>query len=255
MTICDDRIQFDQSSDWQQVIAQSKSATILGENSYIPIGSFDLGVALSESFVAIVVQAINAKPTWIYAGEVRQSWEFPAGNSIGSLYGRVQSTPTHLRLNKVQYIKLSKNTPNACRLRYTPPTWFKELIIVGWKYVGAVENFTRDTLFDLGNKIGIGTINEPDSLSNLLIAQETLLQTIQDRLDDIETNLNNQGPINFTVSDQITALDQNVSQNVSQINQDIQALSQNLSSVLSGESSPDILQANVNQTIIEEEFL
>ena len=255
MTSCDDFIQFDQSEDWEQVIGTTFTAVPTGEDSYIPIGQVDLGVALVEPYVVIVVQPVNAKITWRYGGEVRQVWDFTKGGEIGSQFAGAQSKPTQMFINKPEVIDLSRNGTGTFRLRYDPPTWFKQVIVIGWVYVGTVENFTKDTLFEIGNKIGIGTLNEENSLANLLALQQTSILNIVERLEVIEELLTNPNADTSQIESQINSINQNVTDNVSQLNQKIDNLASNLGNVLSGESDPNILGQSTNQINVEDELI
>lgn len=253
MNACNDFIQFDNSSDWERVISVTFTAVPVGQNSYIPIGQRDLGVAITEPYVVIVVQAVNAKQTWRYGGEVRQTWYFDSGAAIGSTFSAAQSKPTQLFLNKPQVIALNRNTTDTFRLYYDPPTWFKQVIVIGWKYVGKVENFISDTLFDLGNKVGIGTLNDPNSITNLLAAQQALLEDIENRLISIENNSSN-GGLNPIPDTSIQVIKDSVSSEVASVSQNVKELSNNLGNVLSGNVEPSVLKNNYDPTSIEDEL-
>jgi len=255
VSACNDLIEFDSSEDWERVIAITKTATRPTPDSHVPIPAFDLGVRTDASHFAIVVQAIDPKPTWLYGGEIRQNWNFPSGASIGTGFALAESKPTQLRLNRVQAIPLARQSTSTYRLRYTPPTWFTGVIVIGWKYVGTVENFTKDTLFEIGNKVGTGTLDEPDNLSNLLIAQQALLENIILRLDAIEsTDTNVSSRASFS-TEQARELNEIVTQIASQTNNKIDTLTSNLSTVLGNENNSEFERETTNETSLEEEFL
>lgn len=254
MSITDDFIEFDSSSDWERVIGLTFTAQPVGQDSYIPIGQKDLGIAITEPYLVIVVQPVNGKPTWRYGGEVRQTWEFPSGGATGTNFSRAQSKPVQLFVNKPQLVGFNRNTTDTYRVYYDPPTWFKQVIVIGWKYTGNIRNFVIDTLFDIGNQVGAGTFTTPTSITSLLAQQQRILEDIEARLEEIENNNNpsNSVPLNDEAIGQIS---NSVSQNISSVNQRIDRLSNNLSDVLSGDSDPDLLAQNNDRTIIEDELI
>jgi hypothetical protein len=180
----DDLIKFDLPEDWALTISRSETATIIKENTHSPIPAFDLGIQTTAPYVAIVVQTTQGKVTWKYGGELRQAWSFPSGAAIGGALNVAQSKENALFLNKVQLVKLNPNSLQPCRLRYLPPYWFKDVIIFGWEYRGTIENFVKDTLFDIGNKVGIGTLNLPDNIPNTL-------ESIKQKLNYLEFLISN----------------------------------------------------------------
>lgn len=241
MSVCNDFIQFDNSVDWNRIITLSRNAEILSPTSHIPIPAFDLGVETNAIYAAIIIQTTQSKSTWRYGGEVRQTWAFPTGAEVATALNLVQSMPTPLFLDKIQLVRLNQQTSQAFRLRYQPPSWFKDAIVIGWEYTGDVDNFVVDTLFDIGNKIGIGTLDEPDSVSNQLINIQATLTSINDRITQLE-NLIDESDLatdntQFIIDELSTQLQVVQQQNDSRIIE----LSDNLAAVLSGEADPDIL--------------
>jgi hypothetical protein len=182
----DDLVRFDLSENWTLTINQSKTATIIKGDVHTPIEAFDLGIQSTAAYVAIVVQTTQGKITWKYAGELRQAWNFPSGGAIGGGLSVAQSKEKALFLNKVQLVELNPNSLYPYRLRYLPPYWFKDVSIFGWEYKGTIENFVKDTLFDIGNKVGIGTLNLPDNIPNTL-------ESIKQKLNQLELAIANSG--------------------------------------------------------------
>lgn len=187
MSSLDDLIRFDIPENWELVINEIRVADFIGEESHSPIPPFDLGISLTSPYALIVVQTTQGKTTWKYAGEVRQTWNFPKGNPIGTQTSIAQSEPTQLFLNRVQLVELNPNSLQPFRLRYQPPYWFKDVIVFGWKYSGTIENFIKDSLFEIGNKVGIGTLNLPDNIPNILA-------TIIQKLGNLELLLGSPSP-------------------------------------------------------------
>jgi hypothetical protein len=164
----DDFIEFSNPNVWDFAFSQSRTAVKPTPNVYYPIEAFDLGVNLFAAYTLVVVESASARATWKYAGELRQAWNFAKGGEIGEQLSLAQSEPKQLFLKRVQLIGLNPNTIEPYRLIYLPPYWFQDVSVYGWQYTGAIENFVIDTLFDIGNKVGAGTLNEPDNIPNLI---------------------------------------------------------------------------------------
>jgi hypothetical protein len=197
MSVFDDLIRFDLLENWELTISASRTAVQPTPDTHSPIETFTLVTGLTTPYVAIIVQTTQGKITWHWGGEVRQSWNFPSGASLGSLTSIAQSQPSPLYLNRLQLIGLNPNSLEPYSLRYTPPKWFKDVIVYGWKYTGTVENFVADTLFDIGNQVGIGTLNLPNNIPNTLNAMNQRLIRIEALLGSSQSISSN--PLN-TVS-------------------------------------------------------
>lgn len=256
MTIYDDVIELDNSTDWERIVGRTFNARRVAPNFYEPIGQKDLEVTLDEPYLVVVVQPIGGRSTWRYGGELRQTWDFPSGGSTGSAFSRAQSKPVQLFVNKPQLVPFNLNSRNSFRLAYDPPTWFRDVIIIIWKYTGIINNFVRDTLFDIGNQVGAGTFVEPGSVIDLLNTQQRLLENIENRLENIENNGGNDPQRNIPIgSEAIRQIDSVVRDDIQEVNRRINDLSNNLSNVLSGEDNPDILRQTNSQTNIEDELI
>ena len=241
MSVCDDFIAFDQSDDWEQIINITFTATILGESSYIPIGEKDLGITLTEPYIVIVVQPSEAKNTWKYGGEVRQTWSFATNNQTTNQVSVAQSKPTQLFINKPQVIATPKNSVDGFGLRYSSPTWFKQVTVIAWKYIGEIQNFTKDTLLDISNAINTGTSGNFAEISDRIEDLLTSVVTISERLTTIENAIATNTLSQETIDVIAGRLELEVIEETSQINQRINSLSNNLAEVLGDKEDADVL--------------
>lgn len=241
MSACEDFLFFDLPEDWEQIISVVKESEVIGDRSNKPIDAFDLGVNLN-SYLAILVQTTQGKPTWRFGGELRQVWNFPKGQQTSNNFGKIQSTRQVLSINKLQIIKLEKPTSDVFDLKYYPPPWFRDVIVIAWKYIGEVENFVKDTLFDIGNQLGIGTNENPDSLPKQI---ETLNNTL--------TNLQD-----FTaVIDAINGLntDSNLLQQLNQLDAGIFTLFEALKNLIPESQASELESSLRTRLQLEDEFL
>lgn len=181
-----DLIFFDNPEDWVSVANVSQTAQIINENSHTPIPPIDLGVSLNEEYIAVIAGTTSGKPSWQFAGDIRQVYNFAkeAGNPI---LGKVQSAPTKLFINKLQVVETTRISPDNFRLRYTPPFWFKNCTVRVYKYVGDALNFVEDTLFDIGNALGIRSSQDGEPALSTI---EQLAILIQSRFNELDTRLN-----------------------------------------------------------------
>lgn len=192
MGACDDFIFFDLPEDWERIVNQSRTATIITETTHTPILPFDLGVNLAETYLAIFAQTTQGRPTWRFAGELRQVWEFPKGAQTSQTLSKIQSDPIPVFLDKLQIVELVTLTTGNFELKFQPPPWFKDVLVSVWKYNGEVDNFVKDTLFDIGNQLGVGTGGDPSSISALLETQSELItnstETINTLISDLQAS-------------------------------------------------------------------
>lgn len=250
MSVYDDSIAFDQSDDWEQIINTTFTATNIGINSYTPIGEKDLEVTLTEPYLVIVVQPFEAKDTWKYGGEIRQSWNFALGEETNNQYAVAQSEPIQLFINKPQVIATPKNSVDGFRLRYNSPNWFKQVTVIVWKYIGEVQNFTKDILLDINDAV---TTNNSTNFDLINDRVENLLASIVDvseRLANIENAIANNSLSEETINTVVSLIESEVTEETSQINEQISLLSNNLADVLGGQENADILyQDNLDEEL------
>ena len=164
MGLCDDLINFETNSDWRLFVNRSFSAVKVGEKSHIPIPIQDLGVSSNAEYIAAFVGIIEGRNTWFFAGDITQVYNFAGGGSTGSS-SLVYSEPNKLFLNRLTFIETPRASIENYSLRYQPPFWFKDATIRVYEYLGDTSNFARETLFDLGNTVGIPASSNPDSIA------------------------------------------------------------------------------------------
>lgn len=178
-----DLIYFNAPEDWELIVNESRIAQPIAEGYFIPIPSFDLGVTVYSDYIAVVAMTVEPKASWFFAGDITQVYDFAKGGS-NPVLGSIKPERTRLAINRLQLVETNRVSIEPFRLQYTPPSWFKNCTIRVYKYVGDVENFVKDTLFDIGNALGIDP-NNPDGKLVLAIARvEDLVQQTRDELSD-----------------------------------------------------------------------
>jgi hypothetical protein len=219
-----DLIYFNAPEDWELVTNETRTAEIINENSHTPIPSFDLGVSLNVDYIAVVAGTSLGKPNWFFAGDITQVYAFApgAGNPV---LGSIKPERTRLAINRLQVVETNRISLDPFRLQYTPPSWFKNCTIRVYKYIGETENFVEDTLFDIGNALGIDP-NNPNGKITLALAairdevrtsQQELSQQITDCCNQLRQQLSGSqfsttGGGNFTINDPTDSLGFNYTQ-------------------------------------------
>jgi hypothetical protein len=187
MTAGQDLIFFDNPEDWQVIVNSSFQAQLIGKNSHVPIPPQDLGVSLNEPYVAVIASTTDGKVSWYFAGDIRQVYNFAPGDG-NPILGKIQTDPVRLAINKLQIVDTGRISPDNYRLKYHPPYWFKSATIRVYKYVGDALNFVEDTLFDIGNALGIDP-NNPDG--KLVLALLRIEDIIEQRFQELSNKIDN----------------------------------------------------------------
>ncbi len=169
-----DLIFFDSPEDWVTIANTSRTAQIINENSHTPIPGFDLGINVNADYIAVVAGTTQGRPTWFFAGDITQVYNFAPGGTDPFL-GKLQPTRTRLAINRLQLVETNRISTDSFRLKYTPPAWFKDCSIRVYKYTGDKLNFVEDSLFDIGNALGIDPNGQPSLLANQLDVIEELI--------------------------------------------------------------------------------
>ena len=177
-----DLIFFDNSEDWELIVNRNFRSTLVTENAHVPIPPQDLGVSLDAPYIAVIVGTAEAKPSWYFAGDIRQVYDFARGGG-NPVLGLIQNEPTRLAINKLQIVDTGRISPDNYRLRYQPPYWFKSATIRVYQYTGDALNFVEDTLFSIGNALGI----DPNTPGGLIEPQLTVIEElITDKFRELE---------------------------------------------------------------------
>lgn len=184
-----DLIFFDDSDDWEVVVNINRDAQVLPGDRYVPIPAFDLGVELKSDYIAVVAGTTQGKTNWFFAGDITQVYDFAPGGS-NPVLGKIKPERTRLAINRLQLVETNRVSTDSFRLQYQPPYWFRDCTIRVYKYKGEKLNFVEDSLFQIGNALGVDS-NRPDgriieALLAVKLDLENQLNAINERLDDGE---------------------------------------------------------------------
>lgn len=239
-----DLIFFDNSADWQVVVNTNRTAQVLPGDRYVPIPAFDLGVRLNSDYIAVVAGTTQGKQSWFFAGDITQVYDFAPGGT-NPVLGKIKPERTRLAINRLQLVETTRVSTDSFRLQYQPPYWFRDCTIRVYAYTGDKLNFVEDTLYQIGNALGVdpGTGNT-DVDTQFLILQTLLNQKFEDlrqanelyRTDAIEARID-------------------METQIAQIDAGIYTLAQGLASLLPEEQRQQLQQATQNRLNLDLGFL
>ncbi|WP_319418860.1 hypothetical protein [Pleurocapsa sp. FMAR1] len=239
-----DLIFFDNSRDWQVVADVSTLAQPLPGDRFVPISPIDLGVSLLCDYIAVVATTEVGKPSWQFAGDIRQVYNFVPGGS-SPVTSVLQSLPTRLFINKLQIVETNRISTDRFRLRYTPPFWFRSCAIRVYEYTGDTLNFVEDSLFNIGNALGAFS-NQPESL---IEAQLTIIEElITDKFAELRNRESSQVQLDDFRESQLNT-------RISQTNAGVYTLAEGLAAILPPEQGEALRRAVSNRLQLDLGFL
>ncbi|BAU65661.1 hypothetical protein STA3757_30500 [Stanieria sp. NIES-3757] len=145
MSICVDLIQPNNPENWQLRTTAIKQAETTGENSHVPMDSFDLGLDFTSFFLLAEVTANYRKSTWKYGGTLSPLYYV----DTDKIFNRGFS----LRIRRTKLIIIENPVAIPYKLQFDPPSWFKDLTLRVWEYVGEINNEIRERLISVEDKI------------------------------------------------------------------------------------------------------
>lgn len=239
-----DLIFFDSSEDWEAIVSITRDALPLPGNRHIPIGSFDLGVSLNANYIAVIAGTTRGKDSWFFAGDITQVYNFPVapGNPV---LGKIKPERTTLGINRLQLVETNRVSTDNFRLQYTPPYWFTDCTIRVYKYTGKKLNFIEDSLFEIGNALGVDANRPEGKIIEAFLALkfdiETQFEDLAQRLDDTEV---------ASEETQLRLLEQ-----INRQNAGIYTLAEGISDLLPGDRGEQVRQTTQNRLNLDLGFL
>ncbi len=97
---------------------------------YIP--SFLIPEEFTSEFVAVGIEVTASGENWRFGGHIAQQFDFPSSGFKHS--GKAFYRTEDLIINDVTIINIPIASGEPYRLRYFPPTWFKDLRFTIWEY-------------------------------------------------------------------------------------------------------------------------
>ena len=235
---------FDDSEDWQVVVNTTREAQRLPGDRFVPIPGFDLGVTLNTDYVAVIATTTEGKPNWFFAGDIVQNYSFAPGAG-NPLLGSIKPERTKLAINRLQLVETNRVSTDSFRLQYTPPYWFRDCGIRVYKYTGDKLNFVEDSLFNIGNALGV----DPNTGQGLIDGQLTVIEElITDKFSELQ--------ISREAEEQLDDLrEAEIQQQLNQLSAGVYTLAEGLASLLPPEQGNDLRQRTQNRLRTDLGFL
>ena len=239
-----DLIFFDTSKDWQVVVNTTRQAQRLPGDRFIPIPSFDLGVTLNTDYVAVIATTTEGKPSWFFAGDIVQTYRFAPGAG-NSLLGSIKPERTRLAINRLQLVETNRVSTDPFGLQYTPPYWFRDCGIRVYQYTGDKLNFVEDSLFNIGNALGV----DPNTGQGRIDGQLTVIEElITDKFRELQ--------ISREAEEQLDDLrEASIQQQLNQLDAGVYTIAEGLASLLPSEQGNNLRQRTRNRLNLDLGFL
>jgi hypothetical protein len=224
-----DLIFFDNPADWEVAADQTRYAQEIITDKYAPIPAFKLGLSLESDYIAAIVTTSFSKPTWQFAGDITQVYSFSPGSG-NALLNDIHPVRQRLLLNRLTLIETNRVSIDRFDLEFKPPYWFRDCAIRVYRYVGEATNFVEDTLFDIGEALGIA----PSSNEGLILPQ---LEVIEELISDKFLELNNSRDAEIQLDDQREV---EIQRQLNEIDAGIYTLAEGLSDLLTEQEGSNL---------------
>ena len=106
--------------------------TLNNYKQYIP--SFSIPASFTSEFVAVGIEVTASGENWRFGGHIAQEFNFPSSGFRHS--GKAFYRTEDLIINDVTIINIPIVSGEPYRLRYFPPSWFRDLRFTIWEYTG-----------------------------------------------------------------------------------------------------------------------
>ena len=107
-------------------------AAIILNNGKQYIPSFLINAEFNSPYVAVGIKVTAAGENWRFGGHLAQEFSFPGSGYRNS--GKAFFRTEELIINNVSIIEIPVITGQPYKLRFFPPTWFRDLRLEIWEY-------------------------------------------------------------------------------------------------------------------------
>lgn len=129
------RISPEQDGVWNLRATVTREPVVLNNyKRFIP--SFLIPGEFNSQFVAVGIKVTGSGENWRFGGFLSQEFNFSTSGyrEEDKAFFRTED----LMINNVTLLKLPVATDKPYRLRFFPPTWFRDLTLEIWEYTGTV---------------------------------------------------------------------------------------------------------------------
>lgn len=182
---------------WRLRTTLVKKAVRSGDNRlFIP--SFDTGKTYIGQFIAVGIRVENSKDNWRNGGYLSQEFKFTSNGYThnNKAFNRTQD----LLINDVTILNLPLLTDDEYQLRYFPPTYFSDVRLQIWEYIGVqTDALIRDiaNFFSKASPSLLVNLPEVNRKLDLLLDKQTIctgvdLSAIEAKIDLLLSKCNRQ---------------------------------------------------------------
>ncbi len=234
------------SGDWTEVANVSRSAPLNESGKPQRIPAFSLNTSIDKRFVAVQVTSQAAKSTWIAGGYIAQQYNFPGFS--------VTLNSHYLKLNSINLVELKENANYPSNLIFYPRTYFEDVQVKVWKYVGEEISFLEDILTDIQQSVAN---KSPDNIdfSEIINKLNTISQNLDNSYLDLADDLSDVISQITVIQDSLSNIDLNVLTQLNQVDAGIFTLFQALKNLIPPDESNELETALKFRLDLNEEFL
>jgi hypothetical protein len=131
------------ASEWKQIINVSRKAVIKAGKA-LPIAAIEPDTVLTHNTIALIITSTTANPAWYKAGNLYQAFFVPFGSA-----GAAQGEQLRITFNRYiihRFTIFPATDENKYVLSYVPESYFKDVRLQVWEYVGTNQGATLDGL-------------------------------------------------------------------------------------------------------------
>ena len=233
--------------DWVEIANVNKTASLDEKGNSLRIPNFNLGVSTFKRFVGIQVTSLAAKSSWVAGGYIAQAYNFPGFKAVLKSH--------YLKLNSFNLIELSEHANYTCDLIFYPRTYFEDVQVKVWEYVGEEISFLETVLSEIQTSVqNIDTSNNTD-LSEIINKLNTLTTNLDDSYLDLSDDIETLVTQLTTIQEALSAIDTEVITQLNQLDAGIFTLFESLKSLLP-KKDIDQLENNLRTRLnLQDEFL
>ena len=232
--------------DWVEVANVSRSASLDESGKPQRIPAFSLGVNIDKRFIAVQVTSVAAKSSWVAGGYIAQKYNFPGfSTTLNSHY---------LKLNSINLLELKETANYTSDLIFYPRTYFQDLEVTVWKYVGEEISFLEDILTNIQQSVDKISLGEVD-LSEIIAKLDTISQNLDNSYLDLADDLSDVIAQITVIQEALSNIDLNVLTQLNLVDAGIFTLFQGIKSLIPASESNELETALKFRLDLNEEFL
>ncbi|MDJ0576580.1 MAG: hypothetical protein QNJ65_15605 [Xenococcaceae cyanobacterium MO_234.B1] len=232
--------------DWTEVANVSRSASLNESGKPQRIPAFSLDISIDKRFVAVQVTSVAAKSTWIAGGYIAQQYNFPGFS--------VTLNSHYLKLNSINLVELKENANYPSNLIFYPRTYFEDVQVIVWKYLGEEISFLEDILTDIQQSVDNISLGEVD-LSEIINKLNTISQNLDNSYLDLADDLSDVISQIVVLQDSLSNIDFNFLTQLNQLDAGVFTLFQALKNLITSNESNELETALKARLDLNEEFL